>query len=103
MTSTKRQAKLGSAPPMSSVEWAIARYKYFRAFGLILAGCAVPLAFVAVFLGLCLGIAGGFELFMLSVVITMGLIAFAAWVVVRCEDAPSSEWIVSRRLTIFLL
>lgn len=35
MTSTKRQANLGSAPPMSSVEWAIARYKYCRAFGLL--------------------------------------------------------------------
>lgn len=35
MTSTKRQAALGSAPPMPRVEWAIARYNYYRAFGLL--------------------------------------------------------------------
>jgi hypothetical protein len=33
MTSTKRQA--GSAPPMSRVEWAIARYNWYRACGLL--------------------------------------------------------------------
>jgi hypothetical protein len=58
---------------------------------LILAGCAVPLAFVSVFLGVCFGVAGGFELFMLAVVIAMGLITFAVWVVVRCGDAPSDS------------
>jgi hypothetical protein len=35
MTSTKRQANLGSAPPMSRIEWAIARYNWYRACGLL--------------------------------------------------------------------
>ncbi|MDB5345223.1 MAG: hypothetical protein JWP89_3600 [Schlesneria sp.] len=57
---------------------------------LILAGCAVPLAFVLVFLGFCYGFVFGFGLYMLSVVIAMCLIAFAVWVVVRC-GTPRSE------------
>jgi hypothetical protein len=35
MTSTKRQASLGSAPPMTRVEWAIARYNWYRACGML--------------------------------------------------------------------
>lgn len=35
MTTTRGQSNLGSARPMSRVEWAIARYNYYRAFGLL--------------------------------------------------------------------
>lgn len=35
MTSTTRQTNLGSAPPMTRVEWAIARYNWYRACGLL--------------------------------------------------------------------
>lgn len=58
---------------------------------LLLAGCAVPLAFVSVFFGVCFGVARGFDLFLFTVVMAMGLIAFAAWILMRCGDAPSDS------------
>lgn len=62
-----------------------------KTMALLLAGCAVPLVFVSVFLGVCFGIARGFELCLFTVVMAMGLIAFAVWVLMRCGDAPSSD------------
>lgn len=67
------------------------QHKRRKIMALILAGCAVPLAFVLVFLGVCFGIAAGFELFMLAVVIAMGLMTFAIWIVVQYGDAPSDS------------
>ena len=35
MTATRGQSNQGSSPPMSRVEWAIARYNWHRACGLL--------------------------------------------------------------------